>query len=365
MDDFDRQTSPEAHKVCSLRKPHTPKLSICIPVYNRAAQLRDLLDSIAASARLSERCDWLEIIISDNGSSDNTAEVIDDYRAQFTFFTSNIFSENRGPDANYLKVIEMARAEYVWLMGSDDAIALGSLECVFEAIDSKAADLYLIDLIKCDRELKPIANHSWFKNDGNQFYNLYSTSEKIRLFDQARPLWGLLFGYLSSIIFRRQEFQDQGYDPYYDTSLYSFLFPIMQMIANGCAFYHIADNLVLNRGNNDSMPALHENKVFHRLSMDVDWYLHFGDLMSDPVVRESWLNLGKRNFGTFYMLKFSGLSSEEEWSELSAKLLRLGFDSRYLLFVRFLKGLARACLYTIDVRQRLKTRFRQYVSERR
>ena len=130
------------------------------------------------------------------------------------------------------------------------------------------------------------------------------------------------------------------------------------MIANGCTFYHIADNLVLNRGNNDSMPALHENKVFHRLSMDVDWYLHFGDLISDPAVRKSWLNLGKRNFGVFYMLKFSGLSSEEEWSELAVKLLRLGFDSRYLLFVRLLRGFARACLYAMDVRQRLKIRFR-------
>lgn len=334
-----------------------PLLSICIPTYNRASELDELLRSIHESLKGVRHKDLFEVCISDNYSCDNTWETVEQWQGVLP--NCRIYQQecNRGPDANYLQLIDMASGEYFWLVGSDDQLIKDALPQILLLLEGNEAQIVLLDFFRCDINLSPIRLHRWCRSKADVF----DTSNQLaEFYDQAQPCWGLFWGYITSLIVKRSAWLEQGYDERYSLSLYSFMYPVFLMVARGCVIRNIKKPLVLNRGNNDSMPALHANKVFHRLSMDVDWYLHFGDLISDPAARTSWLNLGKRNFGVFYMLKFSGLSSKKEWGELSAKLLRLGFDSRYLAAVRLMKGLARACLYLIDARQRLKKRFRQY-----
>ena len=49
-------------------------LSICIPTYNRCSYLKKTLESIV-SQKIFETTDLVEIVISDNCSSDGTADV--------------------------------------------------------------------------------------------------------------------------------------------------------------------------------------------------------------------------------------------------------------------------------------------------
>ena len=59
----------------------TPRLSICIPTFNREGLLRETL------THLREVCDEdIEIAISDNCSSDGTQDVIDSFAGQFQHF---------------------------------------------------------------------------------------------------------------------------------------------------------------------------------------------------------------------------------------------------------------------------------------
>ena len=50
-----------------MRSIKTPKLSICISTLDREELLKELIESI-----LEQKCDDIEIVVSDGGSQDNT-----------------------------------------------------------------------------------------------------------------------------------------------------------------------------------------------------------------------------------------------------------------------------------------------------
>lgn len=105
------------------------RLSICIPTYNRGAFIGQTIESIICQAT-----DDVEVIISDNASTDNTEEVVREYQQRFPRIIYFRWEKNMGADRNYLKVIELANGEYCWFMGSDDRVEAGGIAAVLEAL---------------------------------------------------------------------------------------------------------------------------------------------------------------------------------------------------------------------------------------
>lgn len=108
------------------------RLSICIPVYNRANYLKVLINSIL----IQIDCAQCEIVISDNASNDGTQEVMRRYASRYNNITVAYSDENQGADKNYLRVIELAKGDYCWLMGSDDALLPGAVDGVLRQLDA-------------------------------------------------------------------------------------------------------------------------------------------------------------------------------------------------------------------------------------
>ncbi len=107
-----------------------PRLSICIPTYKRSRLLAELLDSI-----IGQGISDLEVIVSDDASPDDTAEVAQRYHTRIANFTFIRQPENIGLDRNFLAVVEAATGDYVWLMGDDDRIEPGGARRVLDALD--------------------------------------------------------------------------------------------------------------------------------------------------------------------------------------------------------------------------------------
>ena len=95
------------------------RLSICIPTYNRAQFLAPLFDSIVDQTGYS--CE-IEVVVSDNASTDDTPELIEQYRDRLPNLVYRRAPENMGADRNFLKAVELASGQYCWLMGSDDRL---------------------------------------------------------------------------------------------------------------------------------------------------------------------------------------------------------------------------------------------------
>jgi glycosyltransferase involved in cell wall biosynthesis len=86
------------------------KLSIAIPTYNGAETIRETLDSI-----VSQLEDGVEIVVSDNASTDDTAEIVREYQASYPVIRYFCNDENLGADRNFDLAVRRAQGEYAWL----------------------------------------------------------------------------------------------------------------------------------------------------------------------------------------------------------------------------------------------------------
>lgn len=113
-----------------------PRLSICIPAYNRAALLRPLLDSI-----LGQNADCYEILICEDASPERAAirAVVEEYSARFAGKIRYVENpRNMGYDGNLRQLAAHAKGDYCLYMGNDDLLCAGALSAVATALRSHA-----------------------------------------------------------------------------------------------------------------------------------------------------------------------------------------------------------------------------------
>lgn len=113
-------------------------LSICIPTFNRAANLDLCLKSILEQVGNNEQ---VEIVISDNESTDNTKEVVSFYSSKYNNVSYFRNDTNIGGNANILHVLTLGKGKYLKLMndygGFINGGALKMLEIVKNHLDNK------------------------------------------------------------------------------------------------------------------------------------------------------------------------------------------------------------------------------------
>jgi len=124
-------------------------LSICIPTFNRAYDLKNLLGKLIPQAVPLK--DFVEICISNNASVDNTRNVVMNLVQKYPdLIRYNENSENLGFDRNLLKAVGMARGLLVWFFGDDDLIADNGLNEVVAF--ARKIDLNKVGLVVLRRE---------------------------------------------------------------------------------------------------------------------------------------------------------------------------------------------------------------------
>ena len=108
------------------------KLSIGIPTYNGSRYIREALDSIIT--QLDDIDEEVEIVISDNASTDQTPEIIREYQNKYSFIKYFRNEENVGPDRNFDLAVRRSTGEYVWLFSDDDKLKSGAIKKVLEVL---------------------------------------------------------------------------------------------------------------------------------------------------------------------------------------------------------------------------------------
>lgn len=94
---------------------NTPKISVCIPVYNGADFIEEAIKSV-----LSQNFDDYELLIIDNKSTDNTVEIINNFKSPKIRLIQN--PENIGLIPNWNKALENAKGKYIKILPADDFI---------------------------------------------------------------------------------------------------------------------------------------------------------------------------------------------------------------------------------------------------
>jgi len=106
-----------------------PLFSIVIPTYNRSGFLNRAIDSV-----LSQSFTDYELIIVDDGSTDNTSGILKNYGDKILSF----YQENRGVSAARNNGIEKSKGRYIALLDSDDTWHENKLTRHFEFIQSNS-----------------------------------------------------------------------------------------------------------------------------------------------------------------------------------------------------------------------------------
>lgn len=130
------------------------KLTVSILCYNYGRFLAQAIESALSQELRPE--DELEVVVVDDGSTDETEEVCEKYQGRIKV----IRSSNQGFGASLTKAIRHASGEYVFLLDADDYFAPGKVEAIRPYLDGKLLfvehDQYCID--EAGRRLPGVAH---------------------------------------------------------------------------------------------------------------------------------------------------------------------------------------------------------------
>jgi len=208
-----------------MRPSESPLLSICVPTYNRALYLSECLDSILFQVNASVRLQSVvEIVISDNGSTDDTASVVERYSPMFPKVRTIRHGSNLGPDRNINGCIRAATGDYIWVFSDDDIMSHGVIECVVDLLEADPAlgivhlnsygfrgPIVPLSVGKSGWEIRKFTNSSLFLKDVSYWITFLSANvfrRDAEIVDlKIEEFEGSLFGFLAfylGVLIRRQ-----------------------------------------------------------------------------------------------------------------------------------------------------------------
>ena len=152
-----------------------PAISLIIPLYNAEKYLRPCLDSAK-----NQTFEDIEIICINDGSTDNTADIVNEYVAEDSRFRL-IEQENAGCSMARNHGLKSAMSPYVALLDQDDVLHPQAMEVLHHLITKYNADVAEFvnetvpddfvmsnpphyDIDKIPAEFSQDAFHFWFRN---------------------------------------------------------------------------------------------------------------------------------------------------------------------------------------------------------
>lgn len=237
-----------------------PILSICIPTYNRGSELNVLLTSLYKNI-----CADVEIVISDNCSSDNTVDILNYWCKKFDAFKFCINKKNIGYDLNMINVVSMASGDYCWTIGSDDAVNDHAIEYVLMLCKKNKPSGISVSYKRCDDKLNIVDEVNWVDTNGKEFIQLDR--------DDALRYIGAYYGFISAQIFKKTSWDkiisDKKHINFLDGWIHYYMNLRMSYEHNVSGWLYCSKPLILYRSSSFKDQVQHFGGVGKRLLHDI------------------------------------------------------------------------------------------------
>jgi len=109
-----------------------PKVSVCIPTYNRKDYLKEALESVFAQTYKD-----YEVVIFDDGSTDGTEDMLKDVGCDVRYY----WVDHIGQYAARNKLIALSQGEYITFVDSDDLLFPDTIDRLMNAIDTHGPNI--------------------------------------------------------------------------------------------------------------------------------------------------------------------------------------------------------------------------------
>ena len=146
-------------------KKGSVQITVCVPVYNVEAHLRECLDSI-----FSQDYDNFDVVMVDDGSTDGSGGICDEYTQCYPQRAFVVHKGNEGLLLARRDGFARVAGQYVMCVDSDDTLLPGALSTVASAVAVTGADVVRFGFTRDARDARPAA--------GDIFYELYPPEEK-------------------------------------------------------------------------------------------------------------------------------------------------------------------------------------------
>lgn len=190
------------------------KLTIGIPTYNRANLLLEVMQITSQQIREVENFD-VEILVSDNASTDNTAEIIKSFQKNNLdiYIQYHCNKSNLGYDENVNKLFQLASGDYVMTLSDDDGIEPNAIVTICDALVSNCGVkiVYIANsFYDCNLEKKVCINDPFFKNIGESRY--FQSAKDLFLASRE------VFGGISGLCIERKSWVETNVRKYFGTN---------------------------------------------------------------------------------------------------------------------------------------------------
>lgn len=213
-------------------------LSICIPTYNRGEYLKLSLSILLSQIKAYKSA--IEILISDNCSSDNTSSVVHEFIEKSDFLIKyNRNDRNIGADKNFKWCIDNANGEYVYVMGDDDIISPNFIDIILPIISCEKYTIIHWNRLTGDADC-----------NNNKLTDGCFTGSPIEVLEVKDLIWRVMDfpNFISSVIFLRSVFEidTQSYNPQYEGYyIFAQMYWGALQIGGQCLYYYFP--LVIQR----------------------------------------------------------------------------------------------------------------------
>ena len=149
------------------------KVSIIVPVYNVEKYLAKCLDSL-----VNQTLEDVEIIVVDDGSRDNSKQIIDEFQTKYPDKIKSFVKENGGLSDARNFGLDRANGEYIGFVDSDDYVTAEMFEEMYSLAQKYDAEMVICNLQKVDENGKIHENDSEMKKAYEDFKG--SVSNKLK-----------------------------------------------------------------------------------------------------------------------------------------------------------------------------------------
>lgn len=143
----DEASVADENNRANMEKPNDYKLSVVIPAYNAQKFISRCISSALASD-LKE----IEVIAVDDGSTDETKDILSWYENMYPQFFKKIFKENGGAAEARNYGIAESKGHYIAFIDSDDMIRPDAYSTMYDSLQRTGADIAIGRLYKVDND---------------------------------------------------------------------------------------------------------------------------------------------------------------------------------------------------------------------
>lgn len=289
-----------------------PKVSIIIPIYNPGEYFIKCLDSA-----VNQTLDDIEIICIDDGSSDQSLEILQDY-AKNDSRLKIFHQKNSGAGSARNNGINKANGEFIVFLDSDDWIDKEMCEKLYHHAKKLDADLVLFDVIWHHSDYDEFV--SYFKDDKfKQDYNSFVFNREFIKDKVMEPSLGVIWSkfYKTSFI-KENNIEFSTYKIYNDVA---FHFKSI-LLAKKIAFLPETLYHYIKIGQPSLQSSFRWGKyepIWFDVMMEVREFLINNDIMNE--FRMEFINYSFLSFKT----KLNGI--KEDYKEVFFKKIKYFYES--------------------------------------